>query len=71
MAGGPLAHEVVCLTCLFDDRVLTKATRVAEGHESDQYRCDKDHTFGLDFPDGPATEPQWPPSDEYRQMVES
>lgn len=51
------------MVCL-DDAQLTKATRIYEGVESDEYRCDKGHQFGLDWSHGPATEPQWPPPPE-------
>lgn len=64
MAGGPLAHEIPCMVCMGDDSKLTKATRVHEGVESDQYVCENGHAFGMDWHTGPATEPQWPPSAE-------
>ncbi len=63
MAGGKLAAEVPCMVCL-SDGVLTRAKRTYEGDETDQYRCEKGHEFGMDFPDGPPTEPQWPPSED-------
>ena len=63
MAGGPLAADVACMTCLFDDRVAVRARRVHEGVETDRYRCERGHTFGLDWPT-PAAEPQWPPPPE-------
>lgn len=63
MAGGPLAAEVACLVCL-DDGALTKAVRVREGVESDDYRCERGHEFGLDWRGRPADEPQWPPPQE-------
>lgn len=62
MAGGPLAAEVACMVC-FDDGALTKAVRVREGVESDDYQCERGHTFGLDWRT-PADEPQWPPPQE-------
>lgn len=68
MAGGPLASEMVCMECLADG-VLTRAVRVHEGAEDDQYRCDKGHEFGMDWRDQPATEPQWPPPAEYVEML--
>lgn len=61
MAGGPLAQAVTCLPCLIDDSTTTKAERTVEGVETDQYRCEKGHTFGVDWRRGPATTPQWPP----------
>lgn len=64
MAGGPLAKEVMCMDCFGDD-VVTKAVRVYEGAESDQYRCEKGHRFGIDWRGKPATEPQWPPPPEF------
>lgn len=50
------------MPCLVDDGVNTRAIRVHEGIESDQYRCEKGHTFGMDWRE-PATEPQWPPTE--------
>ena len=63
MAGGPFANEVACLPCMMDD-VLTKATRVHEGVEDDQYRCERGHAFGVDWSRGAPAEPQWPPPKE-------
>jgi hypothetical protein len=40
--------------------VLTRAQRIYEGDETDRYRCEKGHDFGMDWLD-PATEAQWPP----------
>jgi hypothetical protein len=60
MAGGPFAQEIACLECLGERRV-TRAIRIHEGVESDQYRCEEGHLFGVDYRRGPATEPQWPP----------
>ena len=68
MAGGTLAEEAVCMVCLGDGK-LTRAVRVHEGQEDDQYRCEKGHTFGMDFRTGPATEPLWPPSPELETFV--
>jgi hypothetical protein len=62
MAGGPDAAIVPCMVCL-DDNALTRATRTREGVETDQYRCERGHTFGLDWRRGPATRPQWPPDE--------
>ncbi|CAN5607745.1 hypothetical protein BH11MYX1_BH11MYX1_07720 [soil metagenome] len=59
MAGGKFAQFVPCSVCM-EQRLLTKATRVREGVEDDQYRCERGHTFGLDWSKGPATELQWP-----------
>ena len=70
MAGGELAREVVCMVCL-DSGTVTKATRIHEGVESDQYRCERQHEFGMDWSRGPATEPGWPPPPEVLQMLES
>jgi hypothetical protein len=64
MAGGKHAEYVPCMVCMADDNLLVKATRVYEGVEDDKYVCEKGHEFGMDFRDGPATEPQWPPSPE-------
>ncbi len=60
MAGGELADVVACMICLGDDGVTTKAKRIHEGVETDHYRCEKGHEFGLDWPT-PASERQWPP----------
>jgi hypothetical protein len=59
MAGGEFARDVACMVCL-DDRVLTRAQRIYEGDETDRYRCENGHDFGMDWLD-PATEAQWPP----------
>ena len=61
MAGGPLAAEVPCMVCFAEEDRWTKAVRIAEGVEADQYRCERGHTFGMDFPRGPAKEKSWPP----------
>jgi hypothetical protein len=68
MAGGNLAAEVACMVCLFDHGRLTKATRIAEGDETDRYRCAKGHEHGVDWP-MPATEPQWPPPAELAALA--
>jgi hypothetical protein len=60
MAGGPNAEFMACMVCL-DAKVLTRAERVIEGEESDQYFCERDHQFGYTFRTGPAREPMWPP----------
>jgi hypothetical protein len=52
-----------------DDGALTCATRVVEGVEADQYACDKGHRFGVDYTRGPATEAEWPPSQELRDWM--
>jgi hypothetical protein len=56
------------MVCL-GDRLLTKATRTREGAETDHYACEKGHHFGMDFPKGPPTEPEWPPSEELRSIA--
>ena len=48
------------MICIDEGR-LVKAVRVHEGVETDQYGCERGHRFGMDFPRGPATEPEWPP----------
>ena len=48
------------MVCLGED-TITKATRVYEGAEDDQYVCELGHQFGVDYRKGPATTPQWPP----------
>ena len=58
------------MVCL-GERKLTRAERTREGVESDDYRCDNGHTFGMDWRRGPANEPQWPPSDELRAALTS
>jgi hypothetical protein len=67
MAGGPLAEHVTCMVCL-DDGALTRAVRTYEGVESDQYRCDLGHEFGLDWPEI-AADPQWPPPPDIAALV--
>jgi hypothetical protein len=64
MAGGPNAAVVACLTCLYDDGVVTKAERVVEGVEDDQYQCALGHGFGVDWSRGEPATPQWPPDPE-------
>ena len=56
---------MVCLT----DGTLTKATRIRDGLEDDQYVCELGHEFGVDWSHGEATEPQWPPTAELRALV--
>jgi hypothetical protein len=56
------------MECL-GERTLTRATRIREGVETDDYRCDLGHEFGMNWLDKPATEPQWPPSDELRAAL--
>ena len=63
MAGGKLAAEIPCMVCMGEGRI-TKAKRIYEGVEDDQYICDRNHEFGVDYSRGPATEPQWPPPQE-------
>jgi len=69
MAGGALAQEVACLQCLSDDHRLTRATRVHEGFESDQYRCALGHECGIDGSRGPAEVPQWPAPPDVQALV--
>ncbi len=69
MAGGKFAQFVPCAVCM-ETRTLTKATRLREGVESDQYRCEKGHSFGMDWPT-PATEPQWPVPQELADALKS
>lgn len=59
MAGGPLAEYVACMVCL-DDGCAVRAVRTAEGVESDDYQCERGHSFSLDWQRGPATEAEWP-----------
>lgn len=56
------------MVCVDEGR-LTKAVRVHEGVESDQYVCERRHTFGMDWSRGPATEPEWPPPPEIEAML--
>lgn len=69
MAGGIHAATTPCFVCIDDLKALTPAIRVREGQESDAYRCEKGHTFSIDWSSGPATEPQWPPSAELRAQL--
>jgi len=68
MAGGSFAEHVTCMVCL-DDGKLTRATRTLEGIETDQYRCDAGHEFGVDWGGAPASRPQWPPPEELAAAV--
>ncbi|MFZ5469434.1 MAG: hypothetical protein ACOZIN_08355 [Myxococcota bacterium] len=68
MAGGKLAAEVPCMVCITSGQV-TKATRTYEGDESDQYKCEQGHEFGMDWSKGPATEALWPPSPELAALA--
>ncbi len=52
------------MVCFGDHGILTRALRFYEGVESDAYKCEKGHEFGMDWPE-PAAEPQWPPPPEY------
>jgi len=68
MAGGPLAQEIPCFQCLGEGKV-TKATRVVEGVEDDQYLCELGHQFGVDYRRGPATELTWPLTPEQAAAI--
>jgi hypothetical protein len=70
MAGGPNAEFVACSVCL-NEGVLTRAERVIEGVETDQYFCKKRHRFGLTFRKGPPSEPSWPPPQSVIDLVRS
>jgi hypothetical protein len=58
------------MTCLLAGGELVRATRVYEGVEDDHYRCERGHTPGVDWARGPATERQWPPTDELVELAE-
>ncbi len=65
MAGGPNAEVVPCMMC------FARAVRTYEGLEDDHYRCERGHSFGIDWShDGPPAKPCWPPSDEERKAFE-
>ena len=68
MAGGKLAADIACPECLGDGNIV-KASRIYEGDESDGYRCERGHEFGMDWTTGPATEPQWPPPPELAALA--
>jgi hypothetical protein len=68
MAGGPLARSVPCYQCLEKGRV-TRAFRLIEGVESDQYLCWRGHLFGVDYRRGPPSEKQWPPPKELKDAL--
>lgn len=70
MAGGRFAGQVMCMTCA-GDGVVTRADRVYEGIEDDQYRCSEGHTFGIDWSRGAPDEPQWPLADEVVAAIEA
>jgi hypothetical protein len=66
MAGGPHAATVMCMRC------AGRAVRVAQGMETDRYRCD---SCGFDYlinweVFGPPAEPCWPPRPEDRAAVQ-
>ena len=69
MAGGIHAQFVACPICLFDEGKLTKAERVYEGDESDAYACEEGHRSEIDWSDGEAKDPQWPPSPELKKTA--
>lgn len=56
------------MVCLEKGR-LTRAIRVVEGVESDQYLCWRLHRFGMDWSRGEASERQWPPPRELRDAI--
>lgn len=70
MAGGPLAQEIPCFECLAEGKA-TRAERLYEGVEDDQYRCDLGHEFGVDYRRGPATQATWPLTPEQIAEVEA
>jgi hypothetical protein len=70
MAGGPFAQEIPCFECL-PQGTVSKATRVHEGVEDDQYECEHGHSFGVDYRRGPATEPTWPLTPEQIAEIEA
>jgi hypothetical protein len=47
------------MVCLDEGRAV-RAVRTVEGVESDDFCCERGHTFSLDWQRGPATETQWP-----------
>ena len=64
MAGGPFAEHIICMSCVLEG-VVTRAERLREGQETDQYECLEGHRFGVDWSRGAPTSSQWPPpSDE-------
>jgi lysyl-tRNA synthetase class I len=71
MAGGPFAEAIMCMPCAFEDHVVTRAVRTRDGVETDQYRCERGHEFGVEYRRGPATTPQWPPSESDLAAVEA
>jgi hypothetical protein len=70
MAGGPNAAVVPCDVCLFDEGMVTQATREHEGVESDEYVCARGHRFGVTYRGAPAPEPLWPPGPEVEAEAE-
>lgn len=70
MAGGPLAQEIPCFECV-GEGVVSRATRLHEGVEDDQYECERGHSFGVDYRRGPATEATWPLTPEQIAEVEA
>ena len=66
MAGGPNAQEVMCMEC------GSKANRIVEGLETDQYQCSAGHQFSMNWSHGgPPDTPQWPPSQEQLDLFGS
>lgn len=70
MAGGKNAEIVPCMICLSDNRELVPATREVEGDESDSYRCERGHSFSMDWAAGEAEAPMWPPSETLREAMQ-
>lgn len=58
------------MVCLGNDR-LTRALRIVDGVESDQYVCWRLHRFGMDWSRGEPGERQWPPSAELRAAMKA
>jgi len=65
VAGGDHAQVVWCQVC------GVRAERTYEGDETDEYKCVKGHTFGIDWRGRPPSTPQWPPPPELKPFVES
>ena len=74
MAGGPHAAIVPCHYCVMEKGVAVPAKRTYDGSETDYFKCENGHEFGICYSDdmieGPPDEPQWPPSEEFLRQAE-
>ncbi len=64
MAGGNNAQVVWCQVC------GARAERTYDGDETDEYKCQKGHKFGIDWRGKAPTTPQWPPPPELKPFLD-